>query len=183
MALPLYTVHAGPFTIADIEAMPEDGRRTELIDGALLVSPAPARPHNDAIMHLFRLLDPHCPSDLTFYNIPYDIVIDDLSMMCPDLSVSRTAELGEKRMYNTPLLVVEVISPSSRLMDQLVKRAKYAQAGIPSYWILDPEAPSLTVLELQGDVYAERQVLSDPAGSIDVTLPFPASLTLPRQAS
>lgn len=172
-----YPMHSGPFTPEDREAMPEDGRRVELIDGCLVVSPSAGRPHNDLLMALFRQLDAACPDDVKIYNVPYDYRLADGSELVPDITVARTADLGDKRMTNTPLLVVEVISPSSRWMDPLVKRAKYEAAGVPAYWIADPVAPRLTVLELEGGRYVERAVLV--AGqSAALTLPYEVTVSL-----
>jgi Uma2 family endonuclease len=172
-----YPMHSGPFTPEDREAMPEDGRRVELIDGCLVVSPSAGRPHNDLVMRLFRLLDAACPGDVTIYNLPYDYRLPDGSELVPDITVARTEDLGEKRLTRTPLLVVEVISPSSRWMDPLVKRAKYEAAGVPAYWIADPAGPRLTVLELEGDRYVERAVL-DAGGEVALTRPYPMTLRL-----
>ena len=170
-----YPMHSGPFTPEDREAMPEDGRKVELIDGCLVVSPSAGRPHNDLVMRLFRLLDAGCPDDVTIYNLPYDYRLPDGTELVPDITVARTADLGEKRLTRTPLLVVEVISPSSRWMDPLVKRAKYEAAGVPAYWIADPAGPRLTVLELEGGRYVERAVVE--AGG-EVALDRPYALTL-----
>lgn len=54
-------------------------------------------------------------------------------------------------------LAVEVLSPSNRTTDLVTKRVDYAAAGIPSYWLVDPEVPSVTVLELEGNSYAGRR--------------------------
>ncbi len=172
-----YPMHSGPFTAADREKMPEDGRRCELIDGALYVSPSAGRPHNDLLMDLFRQLDVACPPDVTIYNVPYDYRLADGSELVPDITVARTADLGEKRITRTPLLVVEVISPSSRLMDPLIKRAKYEAAGVPAYWIADPVAPRLTVLELRGKGYVERAVLH-AGDTVSLTQPFEVTVRL-----
>jgi Uma2 family endonuclease len=172
-----YPMHSGPFTPEDREKMPEDGRRVELIDGALYVSPSAGRPHTDLLMHLFRTLDAACPPDVTIYNVPYDYRLADGSELVPDITVARTEDLGDKRLTKTPLLVVEVISPSSRLMDPLVKRAKYESAGVPSYWIADPQVPRLTVLELQRGRYVERAVIG--AGDrVRLDRPFPVAVDL-----
>ena len=173
-----YPMHSGPFTAEDREKMPEDGRRCELIDGALYVSPGPGRRHNDLLMLLFRLLDRACPPGVTIYPVPYDLRLADGSELVPDIMVARTADLGDKRITRTPLLVVEVISPSSRLMDPLVKRAKYEAAGVPSYWIADPVGPRLTVLELRRKAYVERAVLGAGDRAL-LDLPFPVELELP----
>lgn len=172
-----YPMHSGPFTAEDREKMPEDGRRVELIDGALYMSPSAGRPHNDLVMHLFRLLDAVCPADVTIYPVPYDYRLADGSELVPDITVARTADLGDKRITRTPLLVVEVISPSSRLMDPMVKRAKYEAAGVPSYWIGDPVRPRLTVLELQAGAYVERAVLQ-PGDEVALEQPFAVTVRL-----
>lgn len=171
-----YPVHSGPFTPADREAMPEDKRRVELIDGCLVVSPAPGVAHNDIVMHLFRLLDAVCPPGITIYNVPYDYRLPDDSELIPDIMVARREDLGPKRIVKTPLLVVEVISPSSRWMDPVVKRAKYEAAGVPAYWIADPVAGRLLVLELGPGGYVERAVVEQE----DVRLgqPFPVTVHL-----
>lgn len=175
-----YPMHSGPFTAEDREKMPEDGRRVELIDGALVVSPSAGRAHNDVVMHLFRLLDAVCPPDVTIYPVPYDYRLADGSELVPDITVARTADLGDKRITRTPLLVVEVISPSSRLMDPLVKREKYQSAGVPSYWIADPGAGRLTVLELVDGSYETRAVIGDSGDEVHLERPFPVTVHLHR---
>ena len=129
------------------------------------------------MMDLFRQLDRACPPDVTIYNVPYDFRLADGSELVPDITVARTDDLGEKRITRTPLLVVEVISPSSRLMDPLVKRAKYEQARVPSYWIADPVAPRLTVLELRRKVYVERAVLRS-GDTLTLEQPYPVTISL-----
>jgi Uma2 family endonuclease len=181
-ALPqhFYPMHSGPFTVEDLDRMPEDGRRVELIDGALVVSPSAGRAHNDLVMHLFRLLDAVCPPDVTIYPVPYDYRLADGSQLVPDITVARTADLGDKCLTRTPLLVVEVISPSSRLMDPLVKREKYQSAGVPAYWIADPGPARLTVLELVDGSYETRAVLGGPRDEVRLEQPFPVTVHLPR---
>jgi len=154
--------------------MPEDSRRVELIDGCLVVSPSPGRAHNDVVMHLFRLLDRACPDDVTIYPVPYDYRLPDDSELVADITVARTADLGPKRITAAPLLVVEVISPSSRWMDPVVKRAKYEAAGVPAYWVADPVAGQMTVLELEGGRYQQRAVV----GAEDVALGWPFAVTV-----
>jgi Uma2 family endonuclease len=171
-----YPMHSGPFTPADREAMPEDGRRVELIDGCLVVSPSAGRAHNDVVMHLFRLLDRACPVDVTIYNVPYDYRLPDDSELVPDITVARTADLGAKRITAPPLLVVEVISPSSRWMDPVVKRAKYESAGVPAYWIADPVAGRMTVLEVGPDGYQQRAVVEQD--DVHLERPFPVTVHL-----
>ena len=172
-----YPTHSGPFTPADREAMPEDSRRVELIDGCLVVSPSAGRPHNDLLMDLFRQLDAVCPEGVTIYNVPFDYRLPDDSELVPDITVARREDIGEKRITVPPLLVVEVISPSSRWMDPTVKRAKYQAAGVPAYWIADPVRPRLTVLELESGEYVERAVL-EQGDTVTLTRPYDVTIRL-----
>lgn len=172
-----YPTHSGPFTPADREAMPEDTRRVELIDGCLVVSPSPGRAHQDLVMQLFRQLDAACPPGVTIYNVPFDYRLPDDSELVPDITVARREDIGEKRIVVPPLLVVEVISPSSRWMDPTVKRAKYSAAGVPAYWIADPVAPRLTVLEREGGELVERAVV-EPGRSVTLTRPYDVTIRL-----
>jgi len=179
MVLPAPPQQRGPFTEADRDALPDDGHPVELIDGWLVVSPSATRPHNDMVMHLFRLLDGACPPDITVYCVPYDFALGEGSILIPDILVARTSDLGEKRMTETPLLVVEVISPSSRRMDPVYKRAKYEARGVPAYWIADPDEPSLTVLELADGRYVTRHVLQGPVDVAHLERPYPVAVLLP----
>ena len=172
-----YPTHSGPFTPADREAMPEDTRRVELIDGCLVVSPSPGRAHQDLVMELFRQLDAACPPGVTIYNVPFDYRLPDDSELVPDITVARREDIGEKRITVPPLLVVEVLSPSSRWMDPTVKRVKYQAAGVPAYWIADPVARRLTVLELEDGAYVERAVV-EAGGEVVLQRPYAVTVRL-----
>jgi Uma2 family endonuclease len=78
----------------------------------------------------------------------------------PDILVARRDEIGDRRLEATPLLVVEVLSPSTRLADLTLKRSAYERAGVPAYWIVDPEVPRLTVLGLHEGRYEDTAVVS-----------------------
>jgi Uma2 family endonuclease len=86
-----------------------------------------------------------------------------------------------RRVTKVPLLVVEVLSPSSRLIDPVLKRAKYAEHRVPSYWIADPAGPSLTVLELDGADYIVRAELG-PDDQVHLDSPYPMDLHLRLEA-
>jgi len=172
-----YPTHSGPFTPSDREAMPEDSRRVELIDGCLVVSPSAGRAHNDLVLHLFRQLDAACPAGVTIYPLPFDYRLPDDSELVPDITVARREDIGEKRITVPPLLVVEVISPSSRWMDPTVKRAKYQAAGVPAYWVADPQAQRLTVLELEEGQLVERAVV-ESGESVTLSRPYDVTIRM-----
>ncbi|HET9255068.1 MAG TPA: Uma2 family endonuclease [Pseudonocardiaceae bacterium] len=151
-----------PFTVHDLEGMPDDGRRYELIDGELLVSPAAGLRHQTVALRLYRLLDDACPGELYVLAAPFAVRTDNSNEVQPDVLVARFDELTEKNLPTAPVLAVEVLSPSGRLIDLNLKRAHYQRLGTPSYWVLDPDVPDLLVLEL--DPAGEYQEIARVSG-------------------
>jgi Uma2 family endonuclease len=151
-----------PFTVTDLEAMPDDGRRYELIDGELLVSPAPGWSHQEASQTLYVMLRAACPPDLRVLAAPFAVRIDQFNELQPDVLVARFADLTEVNLPRAPLLAVEVISPSSGLRDRSLKKAVYERMGVQSCWLVDPDRsrPALTAFELRGGCYHEVAAVS-----------------------
>ena len=144
-----------PLTAADLELMPDDGHRYELIDGTLIVTPAPVPRHQVMVGELYLLLRACCPPGLQVLLAPLDVVLAQDTVMQPDLLVTRRTDLTERNLPTAPLLAIEVASPSTRLVDLNLKRARYEQAGCPSYWVVDPHTVSLTAWELHDERYIE----------------------------
>jgi Uma2 family endonuclease len=141
-----------PLTVDDLHDVPDDGHRYELLDGALYVTPAPGTNHQLCLGRLYQQLDTQLPAHLTALLAPYDWVINPTTVVQPDLLVARSADLGPTHLESTPVLVAEVLSPTSRRFDQGTKRLTYQDAGVATYWIIDPEPPvTITVLQLQPD--------------------------------
>jgi Uma2 family endonuclease len=145
----------GLFTWADVRAMPDDGRRYEVIDGTLIVTPAPRLIHQRVSMQLSVLLHAACPGDLELIAAPFDYKISDVTMVEPDLILARKVDYGPELLERTPLLVVEIRSPSTARLDTGTKRLAYEAAGVPWYWLVDPEEPSLAALQLVDGGYVE----------------------------
>src|SRR6266508_123686 len=162
-----------PLTADDLESMPDDGHRYELIDGTLVVSPAPAWGHQAVQGRLFNLLYAVCPSDLRVISAPFEVRLALSTAVQPDIVVARFADIAPKNLPVAPLLAVEVRSPSTALVDHNLKRATYERFGIPSYWLVDPDetAPKVTVLELENGRYVERATVESDE-TIDVESPF-----------
>lgn len=157
-----------PLTVADLDAIPDDGHRYELIEGAMLVTPAPATNHQRCVVRLAALLLAAADRDHDVLPAPFDWVVSQFTKFQPDVVVARRADIGEQRLERTPVLVVEVLSPSTRVADLTLKRTAYEEAGVPAYWIVDPGGPSLTVLRLERSSYAEAaQVVGDTAYEAD----------------
>lgn len=169
MAIRSAAVDSAPFTSRDLDGMPDDGRFYELSNGVLIVTPGPNPRHQEVAFRVGRLLDDHrLPSQRIL--IETDLFIRDDTVKRPDIQVVDKALIVGQRITGTPALVVEVASPSTSIFDQTEKRLVYAQAGIPAYWLVDPAAQTITVLELSGDVYVERAVL-DADGRCEVDAP------------
>ncbi|MGH9065162.1 MAG: Uma2 family endonuclease [Acidimicrobiales bacterium] len=173
-----------PLTYAALGEMPDDGHRRELVDGALLVSPAPGGRHQLCVARLLRVLAEAASEGLEVIPGPYDWLVSPTTVLEPDLLVIKAEDLGEAHLDSVPLLVVEVLSPSTRRTDWGTKRLSYAAAGLPWYWIVDPGVPDLAVLRLHGDVLEEQARVSgiQPYEAAD---PFPvkvvpADLVAPR---
>lgn len=155
--------------------MPDDGHRYELIDGVLLVTPAPGTAHQTCVAMLVAALVGAAPPEHLVLPAPYDWVVNPQTSFQPDVVVARPADVGKDRLERPPLLVIEVHSPSTRLADLTLKRAAYEAAGVPAYWLVDPTEPSLTVLRLEGSSYVEEaKVPGDER--YEATWPFAVSL-------
>jgi Uma2 family endonuclease len=149
-------------TVADLEAMPDDGHRYELIDGALIVTPAPSPLHQLVHSALMELLLRSRREGLRVLSAPLDVVLDGSTSMQPDLMVTRRSDLGERNLPVAPLLAVEILSPSTRLIDLNLKRARFERAGVASYWVVDPDEPRLTAWELcEGRYVQAADVVGD----------------------
>lgn len=168
-----------PLTRADLEGLPDDGHRYELVDGTLIVSPGPALPHQDMVGGFFLLLRSACPADLKVVLAPFAVAISDDTELQPDLLVAPRSQFTRKELPGGPLLAVEVLSPSTRRVDLLLKRDRLQSAGVPSYWLADPDEPSVTVLELRDGVYMEVG-RAEGSERLQVRAPYPVDIVPAR---
>jgi Uma2 family endonuclease len=174
VAVMTHTV-AKPFTYADLEAMPDDGYRHEIIDGMLFVSPSPVTVHQRAVGRIYRLLDDARPPDLEVFVAPYDVVLANDTVIEPDVVVARKADLTDRNLPAPPVLAVEVLSFSTRNVDLLLKRERLQRAGCRHYWIIDPDEPSLMVLDLKDGVYQQAGFVTADE-TYRATLPYAVSV-------
>ena len=144
-----------PLTRADLDAMPDDGHRYELIDGALIVTPAPSAAHQTVVLELAVLLRARCPRDHKVFIAPFDVALADDTVMQPDLLVARRSDVTERDLPVAPVLAVEVLSPSTRRIDLTLKRSRLEEAGCPHYWVVDPVTPAVTAWHLRAGAYVE----------------------------
>ena len=169
-----------PLTYDDLQAMPDDGHRYELVDGSLIVTPAPNRMHQRVLGNFAFMLHGAVPPDLEVLIARFDYVVSSLTVLEPDLLVARRDEIGEANLQHAPVVVVEVLSPNTRRIDHGTKRLTFEGAGVPHYWLVDPDEPSILALELVDGTYRESGRATG-AECLSVTTPFavevvPASL-------
>ena len=166
-----------PWVAEDLDDIPDDGYRREVIDGVLIVSPAPNLRHQICVVDLIVRLAAGAPDELAVVVSPYDWRPPTRESFQPDVVVIRRAD-GDPNgpLRATPLLVVEVLSPSSVQYDKAVKRAAYERLGAHAYWIVDPTSPAITVLRLndRGRYREVARALGDQPLTVD--FPFPLQL-------
>jgi Uma2 family endonuclease len=174
--MPVMPRDARDWTVADLESLPDDGLQYELLDGILLVSPAPVKIHQVVIAELYAVLRVGCPPDLLVLFAPLDWQPDQRTSLQPDLMVVRNEKLHDKNITESPVLAVEVLSPSTRPKDLVWKRNKYEAAGVRCYWTIDPAIPSITALELVDGAYA---TVGEAKGrqTLPLDRPFPVAIT------
>lgn len=164
-----------PLTADDLDSMPDDGHRYEVVDGTLLVSPGPVPMHQLVVSRLLRTLSASAPAGVEVLSAPLDVRLADDTQVQPDILVVRRSDLGPHRVEVPPMLVVEVLSPSTRLVDLNLKRARYERAGIASYWVVDPAMPRLIAWEFHDGGYAEA---ADVTGDEEWTAATPYAVTV-----
>ena len=137
MAAPLY------YTADMVRALPDDGKRYEVVYGELLVSPAPRSRHQLLVGRLHTALDLylHRVAVGQVFLSPADISWDAATLVQPDVFVvaMEEARTDEWARMRTLLLVGEVLSPSTARNDRVSKRKRYQEAGVPEYWIVNDE--------------------------------------------
>jgi Uma2 family endonuclease len=169
-------VSAGlPFTVEELDRLPSDARRYELLDGVLVVSPRPTTLHQFAAFQLGKLLDVACPEDLCVMLEPAVQLTATTTELAPDVVVVPVDDVGDAKFTKPPLLVVEVRSPSTAIIDLNRKKTAYERFGVPSYWIVDPDPaqPEVTVFELRDGRYVTVAVTTAP---LSIERPFPVTV-------
>jgi Uma2 family endonuclease len=171
-----------PLTVDDLERLPDDGNRYELMYGVLEVSPAPGGEHEDALHRLEFLLELCRPAKFKLMRGQgVNLHGDPTRHRIPDTTVIRQDEFEPKYQVRPAVLAVEVASPGTALRDRNVKKAEYEEFGIESYWIVvpDPDHPSITAYDLHDGRYVQvAHVVDDEVFRTERPYPFAVS---PRQ--
>ncbi len=133
------------WTAEMVRALPDDGKRYEVVAGELFVTPAPSFDHQEAVLQLLLRVAPFVRSHGLGYAVasPADIEFDEEDLVQPDVFVAPPAEGRRPRRWSeikSLLLAVEVLSASTARADRTVKRRLFQRVGVPQYWIVDVEA-------------------------------------------
>lgn len=146
----------------DYLSFPDDGKRREIIDGELFVTPAPNTQHQTVVLNLATALKVFLDqSGLgSVFVAPIDVVLSDSDVVQPDLlfvASEQQDRITEANIQGAPDLAVEVLSPTTRRTDEVVKRKRYEQFDVREYWIVDPELETVKVYR-RGDSNAFERV-------------------------
>jgi len=142
----------------DLWGTPDDGNRYEILNGQLIMTPPPITEHQGASGTLHGYIWPHVHRHRLgkVFSAPVGVTLDDDNGLQPDLvyvSSERSHIISRRGIEGAPDLVVEILSPSTRRYDRGAKLRRYAAAGVPHYWIVDPRTRALEVYVLSGDSY------------------------------
>lgn len=161
-------------TAADLELMPDDGNRYELVEGWMIVTRAPGVPHQLVIGNLlFVLKDYERASRLGVVISTPGVIFDDYNSVIPDLVflTNEQRERVDQHIYEAPELAVEIVSPGKEnaRRDRVVKLQVYSKFKVKEYWVVDPEARTVEVYRLTSDALAPAATLT---GEEELTSPL-----------
>jgi Uma2 family endonuclease len=180
MASPKTTVK---FTYADLLALPEDGKRHEIVDGEHLVSPSPKTHHQRVSAALHYCLMAHVRTHRLgeVFAAPLDVVLGEGDVVEPDLlfvSNERRERTTDNNIQGAPDLVVEILSEWNRRIDEITKRDLYARHGVLEYWIVDPELETVKVYRASEQRFLRIAELARENGD-SLTTPLLPGLSIP----
>lgn len=170
--------HSTRFTYEDYVLFPDDGKRHELIEGEHYVTPSPTTRHQRVLGDIFASLRRYLqtrPIGVVYF-APCDVVLSEQDVVQPDLlyiSEARAHIVTDKNIQGAPDLVVEIVSESSRRLDELTKRKFYERFGVEEYWIVDPELDTMKIYTRSGDAFERARELSKETGDTLESALFP----------
>jgi len=168
------------FTHADLLEAPDDGKRREIVEGELFVTPSPNLDHQRVSRRIGSALANYLeanPIGEIFY-APMDVILSDFDVVEPDLLIvlNEHREILKTWVEGTPDLVVEILSPTTSKRDRGLKLRAYARHGVAEYWIVDPDQRAIEVYRLDRERYHAPQVFREPEALSSPLLP---SFSLP----
>ncbi len=165
-------------TYDDYAAIPTDGKTYQILDGEVYVTPAPSPFHQRASKRLQRQLEAYFETSGAgeVFNAPIDLILSNHDVTQPDIVVvADKSSITRRGIEALPLLIVEVLSPSTEKFDRQVKARHYAALGVPHYWVLDPDQRRL---ECYTNVDGTFVLSASGEGDAQVVVPVFAGLTI-----
>ena len=157
-----YKTQRRPCTYDDYLTLPDDGRRYEIIEGELFMSPAPTTKHQfvkRSIQHyLHTFVITHNLGEVL--DAPTDVVFSDTNIVQPDILFIAKANLHkitEANIRGAPDLIVEILSPATADTDRGAKKLLYERYGVKEYWLVDPDPETVEIYTLQAGRYELAQ--------------------------
>lgn len=173
----------GQWTYSHYAALPDDGKRYEIIDGVLyLMPPSPKEWHQGVVAWLVMYLMIHIKvtGRGNVYPVPFDVELVANTVVQPDVVVVLNENLQKiipSHVVGAPDLVVEVLSPGTARYDRVKKFNAYASAGVREYWIVDPLKETVEVMYLEGETYHAVGVFSGEQKIPSLVIPdFPVQV-------
>lgn len=170
-------------TYEDYVELPNDGKRYEILDGELFVTPAPSTRHQRVLGTLHLLLGTHARRSGVGEVLlaPCDVLLGEHDIVQPDLLFVASEHAGRIEAANVkgaPDLLIEVLSPTTRRFDERTKRDRYRATGVAEYWLVDVDLETIKVYRWAGEKgYAEPKVYELERGDL-LTTPLMPGLEL-----
>ena len=166
------------FTIADLDVMPEDGNRYEVIEGELFVSRAPSVTHQIVLINIISSIQTHLGQYPLGFLIPGPgVVFSEFSGVIPDLIFVRNDRRDEvisgERIVAAPDLIIEIISPGpeNQRRDRVTKRRLYGKYMVKEYCVVDPSARTVEVYALDGQTLRLVNTFAEEDRIVSTVLP------------
>jgi len=167
-----------PWTYEDYLLFPEDGKRYEIIEGDYHMSPAPRTRHQTASANLLTFLNVYLRRTKAgkVFDAPTDVILSDINIVQPDLLVilaARASIITDANIQGAPDMVIEILSETTRKMDEVVKKKLYERHGVLEYWIVDPELALVKIYRLTDGRYAKAEEVAQERGETLTTALLP----------
>ena len=162
------------WTLEEVHSLPDDGNKYELVRGVLFVTPPPNVGHETIASRLTDILGPYVRKQgLGLVYRPRALMRFEGSEVEPDLMVRQPPD--PKSSWDaapTPILIVEIVSGSTRRRDHGPKRDLYMDAGVAEYWIIDPERRTITRVrrDLGDDIVRDQLIWTPPNADASVNV-------------
>jgi Uma2 family endonuclease len=166
-------VQMEPLTVEDYRLLPETGPRYQLVEGELIMAPAPNRYHQDISGNIYFILREYLEKHPIgrLYEAPFDVYFDQSNAHQPDIifvSKANYAILTDAGADGAPDFIVEILSAKTAYLDKKPKRQVYARSGVKELWLVDPDAKTIHVYFLQENAsqptasYSEKDTFTSP---------------------